>query len=57
MKRVQIGEVVSASSKRVGPFPPRIKDVGVAIDLAIHEVDIMFYLLDSPASRVYGNMV
>ena len=51
-----IGEIVSASAKRVGPFPPRIKDVGVTIDLAIHEVDIMFYLLDSPASRVYANM-
>lgn len=51
-----IGEVVSASAKRVGPFPPRIKDVGVTIDLAIHEVDIMFYLFDSPVSRVYANM-
>lgn len=51
-----IGEVVSASAKRVGPFPPRIKDVGVTVDLAIHEVDIMFYLFDSPASQVYANM-
>jgi len=51
-----IGEVVSASATRVGPFPPRIKDVGVTIDLAIHEVDIMFYLFDSPVSRVYANM-
>lgn len=51
-----IGEVVSASAKRVGPFPPRIKDVGVTIDLAIHEVDIMFYLFDSPISRIYANM-
>jgi UDP-N-acetylglucosamine 3-dehydrogenase len=56
MNEGAIGEIVSASAKRVGPFPPRIKDVGVAIDLAIHEVDIMFYLLDSPASRVYANM-
>ncbi|MCE5215334.1 MAG: Gfo/Idh/MocA family oxidoreductase [Methanobacterium sp.] len=51
-----IGEVVSASAKRVGPFPPRIKDVGVTIDLAIHEVDIMFHLFDSPVSNVYANM-
>ena len=51
-----IGEIVSASAKRVGPFPPRIKDVGVAIDLAIHEVDIMFYLFESPVSRIYANM-
>ena len=51
-----IGDVVSASAKRVGPFPPRIKDVGVTIDLAIHEVDIMFYLFESPVSRIYANM-
>ncbi|HML04197.1 MAG TPA: Gfo/Idh/MocA family oxidoreductase [Methanobacterium sp.] len=51
-----IGEVVSASAKRVGPFPPRIKDVGVIIDLAIHDVDIMFHLFDSPVSRIYANM-
>ncbi|MEN6293321.1 MAG: Gfo/Idh/MocA family oxidoreductase [Methanobacterium sp.] len=51
-----IGEVVSASAKRVGPFPPRIKDVGVIIDLAIHDVDIMYHLFDSPISRIYANM-
>ncbi len=51
-----IGEVVSVSAKRVGPFPPRIKDVGVTIDLAIHEVDVMAYLLDSPVSKVYAHV-
>lgn len=56
IKNDVIGEVVSASAKRVGPFPPRIKDVGVTIDLAIHEVDIMFYLFDSPVSKIYANM-
>ncbi|MEN4006148.1 MAG: Gfo/Idh/MocA family oxidoreductase [Methanobacteriaceae archaeon] len=56
IKNGVIGEVVSASAKRVGPFPPRIKDVGVIIDLAIHEVDVMFYLFESPVSRIYANM-
>lgn len=56
IKNGVIGEVVSASAKRVGPFPPRIKDVGVTIDLAIHEVDVMFYLFESPVSRIYANM-
>lgn len=51
-----IGEVVSVSAKRVGPFPPRIKDVGVTIDLAIHEVDVMAYLMDSPVSSVYAHV-
>ena len=41
-----IGDIVSAFAKRVGPLPPRIKDVGVAIDLAIHDLDIMNYLFE-----------
>ena len=52
----EIGEVVTASSKRLGPFPPRIRDVGVAIDLAIHDVDIFNYLFESQAETVYANM-
>lgn len=51
-----IGDIVSASAKRVGPFPPRIQDVGVTIDLAIHDLDVMYYLFDEDVSQVYGTM-
>lgn len=51
-----IGDVVSASAKRVGPFPPRIKDVGVTIDLAIHDLDVMHYLFSEPVAEVYAVM-
>lgn len=51
-----IGDVVSASAKRVGPFPPRIKDVGVCIDLAIHDLDVMYYLFNEGVEQVYGTM-
>jgi UDP-N-acetylglucosamine 3-dehydrogenase len=51
-----IGDVVSASARRVGPFPPRIKDVGVAIDLAIHDLDVMYYLFDEEVTQVYATM-
>ena len=51
-----IGDIVSAFAKRVGPLPPRIKDVGVAIDLAIHDLDIMNYLFDEEVTQVYGSM-
>ena len=50
------GDVVSASAKRVGPFPPRIKDVGVCIDLAIHDLDVMYYLFNEDVEQVYGTM-
>ena len=51
-----IGDIVSAFAKRVGPLPPRIKDVGVSIDLAIHDLDIMNYLFEEEISQVYGTM-
>lgn len=49
-----IGKIYSLSARRLGPFPPRIRDVGVILDLATHDVDIMHYLADSPVERVYA---
>lgn len=40
------------SITRVGPFPPRIKDSGVILDLAIHDIDILNYLLESNPERI-----
>lgn len=51
-----IGDIVSATARRVGPFPPRIKDVGVSIDLAIHDLDVMYYLFNEPVTEVYATM-
>ena len=51
-----IGDLVTISAKRVGPLPPRIKDVGVSIDLAIHDLDIMNYLFEENVTQVYGTM-
>ena len=51
-----IGDLVAISAKRVGPFPPRIKDVGVAIDLAIHDLDVMNFLIEGKVEQVYASM-
>jgi len=42
----ELGYVLSMFSKRVGPFVDRIMDVGVMVDLAIHDVDVMSFILD-----------
>jgi len=39
---------------RGGPFPARIRDVGVAVDLATHDVDIMCHLVGARPERVYA---
>lgn len=42
----ELGEVISVMARRVGVFPPQIRDVNIAVDLAIHDIDIVNYLLD-----------
>jgi UDP-N-acetylglucosamine 3-dehydrogenase len=39
---------------RIGPFPPRIKDVGVVIDSAIHDIDLIRYLTGSEFKKAYS---
>jgi len=42
-----LGRIYRISTRRVGPSPVRIRDVGVTVDLATHDLDIMRYLLQS----------
>jgi len=37
---------------RLGPYDPRVKDVGVVLDLMIHDIDIVLQLVDSPIARL-----
>ncbi len=48
----QLGEVFLIASERVGPFPDRVRDVGVVKDLATHDLDLVRWLGDSPVSVV-----
>lgn len=50
----ELGQVFHLLARRLGPFPPRIRDVGVTLDLATHDIDIMRYLADAEVQRVYA---
>lgn len=50
--RGDLGEVVSLSAKRVGPYHPRIRDVGIIIDLGVHDIDIISYLYQEQAQKI-----
>ena len=50
----QLGDLLSISCRRVGPFPPRIRDVGIIIDLAVHDIDAISYLYGKRAMNVYA---
>lgn len=49
-----IGRVFRAHATRVGPLPARIRDTGVAIDLATHDLDIMQFVLGRPITSIYA---
>ena len=43
----ELGEIYQISSRRQGPFPSRIADVGVVRDLATHDIDLTMWLTGS----------
>jgi len=49
-----VGTLYSITSRRAGPFPARIRDVGVTIDLATHDADILSWVAGERPTRVYA---
>ena len=49
-----LGRIFQIFCRRTGPFPARIRDVGVVIDLAPHDLDIMRFLTGLNPTRVYA---
>lgn len=43
----QIGEIYQVATRRTGPYPARIGDVGVALDLATHDIDLTAWVTRS----------
>ncbi|BEV44863.1 Gfo/Idh/MocA family oxidoreductase [Afipia carboxidovorans] len=45
-------EILSVAITRVGPFPPRMSNVGVVIDLAVHDIDLIRWFTESDIVEV-----
>ncbi len=52
----KIGDLVSATAKRVSQWPERIGDVGVVKDTAIHDIDVMRFISGEDPVSVYAKM-
>jgi len=50
----KLGKIVSISTSRVGPYNPRIRDVGVILDIGVHDIDVISYLYNSRVAEVYA---
>ena len=51
-----LGDIYLFNTVRAGPYPKRIKDVGVLVDLAIHDIDIIRYLIGD-IKKVYAQLI
>ncbi len=49
-----LGPIFEIRAERVGPFPARIRDVGVILDLATHDIDVIRHLAGGPLRRVFA---
>ncbi|KAA9152728.1 Gfo/Idh/MocA family oxidoreductase [Microbacterium lushaniae] len=49
-----LGEVYQIATRRQGPFPSRIADVGVAKDLASHDIDLTAWVAQSDYRLVFA---
>jgi len=48
-----LGRVYQVNARRVGPFQQRQRDVGVARDLATHDLDVIRHILGSEVTHLY----
>ncbi len=51
-----IGEIILIFSRRVTRWPERVGDVGVVKDSAIHDIDVMMYLLEDDVKKIYAKI-
>lgn len=48
----ELGSIFQIATRRQGPFPNRIRDVGVVKDLATHDVDLTAWVAGSPFTAI-----
>ena len=51
MKKI-LDDPILIECRRLGPFPGRIKDAGVVMDIMIHDIDIVQNLVESPVVAI-----
>jgi UDP-N-acetylglucosamine 3-dehydrogenase len=49
-----LGTMYQLHARRLGPFPPRIRDVGVTLDLATHDLDVMRFITGGQVESVFA---
>jgi len=54
LKGGEFGELITAATRRVSSLPTRIRDIGVVMDLGVHDIDVVQYVVGAKARSVYA---
>ncbi|HPM08644.1 MAG TPA: Gfo/Idh/MocA family oxidoreductase [Candidatus Pacearchaeota archaeon] len=55
IKNGKLGKVLSINTKRLGPYVPKKRDTGVILDIAVHDIDIINFLMNALPKEIYAN--
>lgn len=50
----QLDHITSIVARRVGIYPPQIKDANVVVDIAVHDIDVCNYLLGKFPNSIHA---
>lgn len=50
--RTIIDNPLFIEAHRLGPYDPRVKDIGVVLDLMIHDIDLILQVVNSPVKSI-----
>lgn len=54
-KHIKNKNILKISAKRHSPLPNRINDVGVNLDLSVHDIDLICYLMNKNIKEYYAH--
>ena len=55
-RAIEDQDILSIAITRVGPFPPRMSNVGVVIDLGVHDIDLIRWFTESEIVEIQPQM-
>jgi UDP-N-acetylglucosamine 3-dehydrogenase len=51
----EMGDIITIHAKRVGLYPPQIQDSNIIVDVSIHDIEILNFLLGAPPDEIHVN--
>lgn len=55
IKRGKLGTIVSVMARRTGTIPSRIRDANVIVDIGVHDIDLINFILEKKPEHIFAS--